>query len=154
LIRHAATHLPEADFVFVGPYGSSSEIAQLESFKNVTFLGARAYDEVPAYVSTFDVCWVPFRVGGIAAAANPIKIYEYLALGRPVVSTPVADTDGFEGLVRVGRTAGEVTDLLREALAATPADTDRRVAFARRNSWDDRAAEIVEFLDALKRRAG
>ena len=96
----------------------------------------------------------PCRGGGLSAAANPSRLYEHRALGRPVGATPVADTDGFGGLVRVGQTAGEVTDLLREALAAPPADSDRRIAFARRNSWEGRAAKVVEFLGALKHRAG
>ena len=45
---------------------------------------------VPAYMQAFTVGWVPFAAGAIARAANPVKIYEYLALGKPVVSTPVA----------------------------------------------------------------
>ena len=83
--------------------------------RNVRVLGPRPYAHVPAYVQAFDVCWVPFDQSQVSRAANPVKIYEYLALGKPVVSTPVADTETFGGLVHVGRSADEIAALLRAA---------------------------------------
>ena len=149
LIGEVVRALPDCDFVFVGPHDGRSSTSALSGVDNATFLGARPHDRVPAYVQAFDVCWVPFDQSRVSRAANPVKIYEYLALGKPVVSTPVADTDSFEGLVRVGHDADEIVEHLRAALAEGSAQADRRVAFARANSWDARAADYVSFTASL-----
>ena len=81
-----------------------------------------------------------------------MKIYEYLALGKPVVSTPVADTDSFEGLILVGSSADHIIEHLRTALAQKDEGKDARViCFANANSWDTRARDYVTFIDALSK---
>ncbi|HWL92610.1 MAG TPA: glycosyltransferase, partial [Phycisphaerae bacterium] len=153
LIHEAARQLPNCQFIFVGPYHPAPEIEALSGMANVHLLGPRPYAEVPAYVRAFDVCWVPFRVGDIAAAANPVKIYEYLALGKPVVTTPVADTASFGSLVRVGKNHAEVIAGLAEALIRLPPDdVPQRQAFARENDWNARARQYVQFMARVSRR--
>ena len=146
LIARVVRALPEYDFVFVGPHDGRSSVDVLVGVENATFLGARPYDRVPAYVQAFDVGWVPFDRSRVSRAANPVKIYEYLSLGKPVVSTPVADTDCFDGLVRVGRSADEIAEHLRAALAEGGDRAGERVRFARANSWAARAADYVSFV--------
>ncbi|MGQ9862803.1 MAG: hypothetical protein ACUVSD_12445, partial [Thiobacillaceae bacterium] len=94
-------------------------------------------------------CWVPFCQDRVGLSANPVKVYEYLALGKPVVSTPVADVEAFEGLVEVGRTPDEVAECLRRAIRHPPGDAEVRSAFATRNSWATRAAAYAAFADEL-----
>jgi glycosyltransferase involved in cell wall biosynthesis len=149
LIAQVLRALPEYDFVFVGPHDGRSCVRVLSGIDNARFLGARSYDRVPAYVQAFDVCWVPFDQSRVSRAANPVKIYEYLSLGKPVVSTPVADTESFEGLIRVGRSPDEVVAHLRAALAEGGDQATRRVQFARANSWDVRARDYVSFIASL-----
>lgn len=151
LIAQVARALPECDFVFVGPHRRRGSADSLAGLENVALLGARPYERVPAYMQAFDVCWVPFDRSGVSQAANPVKIYEYLALAKPVVSTPVADVECYEGLVRVGRDAGEIVEHLRAALAEGGQRADARVRFARANSWDARAADYVSFVDSWTR---
>ncbi len=152
LIRRAAEELPQAHFVLVGPDDQPDDIESLRRLPNISLLGPRPYAQVPAYVNRFDICWVPFKTGRIAAAANPVKIYEYLALAKPVVTTPVADTASFGDLVRVGSTHDEIIAHLT-ALTADPrpttADAESRIAFARRNSWQQRAAQYTELIASL-----
>ena len=154
LIAHAARALPECDFVFVGPHDGRGAIDTLKSAPNVRFLGRRPYEQVPAYMAAFDVAWVPFDRSRVSRAANPVKIYEYLAVGKPVVTTPVADTDSFAGLARVGATPAEIVNHLRAATAerggGNEAAVRERAAFARANSWEARAAEYVAFLTSLE----
>ncbi len=157
LIEACARQLPEADFVFVGPHDGRSEMQRLGGLKNVRLLGPRPYAQVPAYVAGCTVCWVPFKQNAVGAAANPVKIYEYLALGKPVVTTPVADTAVFGALLAVGRSADEIVVALRAALAGEATSSgltrvkarDARVAFARENSWEARAREYVRFVQKL-----
>ncbi len=68
-----------------------------------------------------------------------MKIYEYLALGKPVVSTRIADEHSFEGHVRIGTTAGQIEEHLRKAATRTPSEAEDRVRFAERNTWSARA---------------
>jgi glycosyltransferase involved in cell wall biosynthesis len=149
LIRETARRLPDFDFVLVGPRDRRGPSMQLAGLPNVRLLGARPYALVPAYIDTFDVCWVPFKQDAVGLAANPVKIYEYLALGKPVVTTPVADTDSFGAMVQVARTPGEMAAGLRAAIGGAPAAREGRIAFARQNSWDARAREYVRFIASL-----
>lgn len=149
LIDRAAAETPECDFVFVGPHRQGGEAGRLAQRGNVRFLGARPYAAVPSYIAAFDVCWVPFDKSRVSRSANPVKIYEYLALGKPVVTTPVAGTESFGDLVRVGMTAGEVVEHLRLALDERERGSDERIRFARSNSWSSRAAAYVSFIRTL-----
>ena len=148
LMAHSIAGLREFDFVFVGPHHGRGDVDRISSLPNVRLLGRRPYEQVPAYVQAFDVCWVPFDSSAVATAANPVKIYEYLALGKPVVSTPVADMATFGDLVTVARTAEETIECLRAA-AESSALVEQRIAFARANSWEARARDFAEFAAAL-----
>lgn len=149
LIENTIRALPEYDFVFVGPEDGRGEPERLANLANAYLLGPRPYDQVPAYVQASDVCWVPFKQDAIGKAANPVKIYEYLALGKPVVTTPVADTNRFEGVVTVVTDAAEAIDGLRAACESTPEQVAERVAFARRNTWQARARDYCRFINRL-----
>ena len=151
LIADVARALPDYDFVFVGPHDGRGALNLLDGAQNVRFLGPRPYARVPAYMAAFDVAWVPFDQSRVSRAANPVKIYEYLAVGKPVVTTPVADTNLFGTLVRVGRTPEEIVECLRAALAERDVKIDERKEFARANSWNARAAEYLSFITSLRK---
>ena len=149
LIAAAAARMSEADFVFVGPLDLRARAHPLRGRPNVRLLGRRPYEHVPAYMKAFDVCWAPFAAGPVAQATDPVKIYEYLALGKPVVSTPIGNMDCFEGLIRFGRGADEIVAALNAALSEPHADADRRIAYAAANSWDTRARDYTAFATEL-----
>jgi glycosyltransferase involved in cell wall biosynthesis len=90
LERVARTH-GDKSLVLVGPTEAHAEdaVAQLVEQPNVYHLGAQPQAAVPAFVANFDVCLNPFRQSRVAKSVNPLKVYEYLAMGRPVVSTPM-----------------------------------------------------------------
>jgi glycosyltransferase involved in cell wall biosynthesis len=149
LVAEVVRTLPECDFVFVGPRDRRGSEDRLAGLENVAFLGVRPYDRVPAYMQAFDVCWVPFDQSQVSRAANPVKIFEYLSLGKPVVSTPVADVESFENHILVGGNPPEIAAHLRAALDDDAAKAAGRVRFAQANSWDVRAAEYASFIGSL-----
>jgi hypothetical protein len=151
LIDQVTAAVTDADFVFVGPWQANAPVDKLRARPHVTFLGPRPYETVPSYMAAFDVCWVPFDRSRISAAANPVKIYEYLALGKPVVTTPVADTDRFDGLLYVGDSIDQIATHLRSALQNPAAQQEQRIAFARKNDWRARAQRYIDFVDDLRR---
>ena len=152
LIDKVTRELSDFDFFFVGPDDGNPAIKSLHERPNVHFLGPRPFVQVPAYMQAFDVCWVPFTQDHISTAANPVKIYEYLALGKPVVSTPVADPHHFADLIDVGASPAAIAGALRSASAPTARTSElqgRRIAFARRNTWRARADEYADFIASL-----
>jgi hypothetical protein len=84
----------------------------------------------------------------VGHAANPVKLYEYLALGKPVVTTPLADLDEFGGLVSAGESAQEITPLLRQGVSEAGSSLcEDRLALARDCSWRHRPDALLEFID-------
>ena len=87
--------LPQMTFVFVGPV--MRDVGAWSSLPNVVFTGVKDYDRLPAYLRWIDVCIIPHELNSITRYMNPIKVYEYLAMGKPVVSTPIEGLDDVRG---------------------------------------------------------
>ena len=90
LVGAAAAARPQWEFVLVGPVlgGAAAEVSRLKALPNVTVEPAVPHDDVPRVLAGFDVGLIPFRLNALTAGVNPNKLYEYLAAGVPVVSTP------------------------------------------------------------------
>ena len=89
LVARAMKSLSNVSFVFIGPLEHEGIIAHLRQFPNFHHLGVKPYETVPAYVNAFDVCLCPFKTDRVGQAVDPVKIYEYFALGKPVVATAI-----------------------------------------------------------------
>lgn len=149
LIAGVVQRLPEFEFVFVGPEDRTAALTPLRARPNVRFLGPRPYEQVPAYISAFDVCWIPFRHDNVALAANPVKAYEYLSLAKPVVSTPIADAESFGDCVSTVQTVDQAVAALKTALTSSTDAPRQRQTFAAKNTWRARAAEYIEFVRTI-----
>jgi glycosyltransferase involved in cell wall biosynthesis len=147
-VASAARLRPDWAFVLVGP-ATGAPIGPLRSLPNVHLLGRRPYAALPGYLGAFDCCLLPFREGPLTEAVSPIKVYEYLASGRPVVSTPLPEVARLGDLV----TIVPGPDLARgiEAALRDGGRAAERRRFARANTWDDRVRTI---LGALAGRPG
>lgn len=145
LVRAAARALPRIAFVLVGPPGT--DLAALRGLDNVHLLGARPYEEVPRYLVNADVGIIPFRSNALTRFVNPIKLYEYLACGLPVVAVASEELEQLASPARLCRSEAE---FVREVSEATEHPVDRQplVAFARRADWRRRAARLVEVIGA------
>ncbi len=140
-----AARMPDTVFVYVGPdYGGC--VPRLPRRGNVLYVGALNYDELPAHAGLFDVCMIPFRLGDIAKATSPLKLYEYFALEKPVVVTAdLTECLGYRG-VFVGQDVETLESAIRRALEASRDETLREALRqqADSNSWDARAAAWME----------
>jgi glycosyltransferase involved in cell wall biosynthesis len=164
LLIATARAFPEGSLVLVGPVRDAAGAARLRGEPNVAWVGPQPQARVPEFAAAFDVCLSPFRAGAVRRAVNPLKIYEYLAAGRPVVSTPLESLadDPVARYIRFAEGEAAFVGAVREALAqedgaavdAGPA-VDRvgtAVARARREAlraytWEalgDRVAAILE----------
>ncbi|MBC7251744.1 MAG: glycosyltransferase [Anaerolineae bacterium] len=144
LIDQVARARPEWSFVFVGPiwYSKQERVAALEALGNVHFWGARPFDQLVPYLRGFDVCTLPHAITPLTRSMDPIKLYDYLATGKPIVSTPVAGVERFADVVYVGDTIRGFLDALDRAVQENGTQCERRLYYACQNTWPQRAAEM------------
>jgi glycosyltransferase involved in cell wall biosynthesis len=141
LIARTARALPGWNFVIVGP--SNVDLTVYLTIPNVYFLGKKDFSDVPHYIQRFDVCLMPFVTNTLVASVNPLKLYEYLALGKPVVTVPMPEVADFAHVLTIAE-PGEFSKAIETAL-----DTDTEVKQTRRiesvsgRSWDDIADRIL-----------
>lgn len=150
LVREVARAYPQALVVLVGNDTVRAREA-LAGVANVRFIGEVKYPELPYWLHGFDVCLLPFRVEPLTLATNPVKIYEYLSAGKPVVAVDLPEMAQFGGLIRVASTRQEYLAAVGACLderADSPLRT-ARMEFAARQTWSHRAAELDAVLDRL-----
>lgn len=150
LVEAVANRLQPGTLVLVGPnLLQPSDLERLRRCGNVVLTGPMPYAELPEVMRAFDVCITPHRVTPFTESLNPIKLWEYLAAGKPIVSTPVA---GFRDYPQHVRTAADPEAFLAAALAALTEDhgaQEARRDEARRHSWDARVDAVLDVLSAL-----
>ena len=151
LVEKAARARPQWTFVMVGPVlpGASAEVARLAALDNVEFRPAVGHDQVPGVMSAFSVGMIPFRRTTLTAGVNPNKLWEYLAAGIPVVSTPfsaeVAPEPGVVALVSDAEAFVRACESFQAAAgdAAARERLERRaIEMAAAHDWDRLAAEF------------
>lgn len=142
LFLGVARALPEARFVLVGGCSLPEGWADLP---NVHLLGKRDYEQVPGYMAAADVLIMPWNRNDWIQACNPVKLKEYLAVGRPIVSTPFPELDRFDGLVRVADNPGDFAGCIREALDR-PHDPGPGRARVESETWEAKGALALRAL--------
>ena len=158
LLAGVAERCPGWHFVLLGPTAKIAE-EDLPSAANLHYLGQKSYDALPSYIAGWNVAILPFARNEATRFISPTKTPEYLAAGRPVVSTSIPDVIrpyGEEGFVRIADDPDTFVEAIRDALCEQPhAWLPRADAFIGKHSWDSTWARISERLRAavLNRRA-
>lgn len=129
------------------------DVRPLCDLENVRLLGECPYADLPSRIASWDAYIIPFRRVPLTEATNPVKMYEMLATGKPVVAVglpellPIAE----EGLVQLAATAGEFAAAIEQALREDDeAIRDRRKAFARANTWRARHRALADAIEAIR----
>jgi len=153
LLRYVIGQRPDWHFVLIGPY--SGEAGEVLPLPNVHWLGPRDYKSVPAYLKGFDACLIPWKRDEFNAYCNPIKAKEYLAAGRPVVTTDFAETREWERWVWIARNREEFLGTL-ETIVDRGETKDLTTAddWLRSSTWEAQTAQIAEiFVRHLEKRS-
>jgi glycosyltransferase involved in cell wall biosynthesis len=148
LLADVSASLPEFSFVFVGPVGGESRMTgyrQLASRKNCSFLGARPFAELPAFMRGADVGIVPYQLSAHTDSVYPLKLVEYLAAGLPVVSTPLPALHSRPELpvVTASGSRAFVDAIVHAATKDTVAGREARSTSVMRYSWDGLLNEML-----------
>lgn len=147
LVRECAARHPDWRFILIGSTVGAN-VDELQKLANVELLGERRYVELPKYLYGFDVCIIPFKLPELIKATNPVKVYEYLCSGKPVVTTQLPEVELIgPPLVHVAKTRREFPRLIEAALKErNPALARKRQAFAKKNSWQERARRYADLI--------
>lgn len=145
LMLEVCRHMPEVDFVFHGQIeehklGTAfANYEALRELENVKFTGRVSRSEGAACIARYDVLLIPFVVNEAMHAVNPLKLWEYYATGKPVVSTPMEAVDEPPPYMLVAEGARAWSDAIRQALTgevAAPEAAAERIARAERHRWE------------------
>ncbi len=159
LLDAIAESFPRASIVMVGPvFGpQAAELAAVASRRgNVFHLGAKPYEKLGSYIAAMDVCVIPLKMNELMRSADPNKLYEYAACGRPIVTMKHSeDLEPLRGMIHLAGSHAEFIEGIRLALASG-ANGEKLLEFARKRSWQARADEIVSLVreSIARKRAG
>jgi glycosyltransferase involved in cell wall biosynthesis len=154
LIEGVARARPGWSIALVGPVGAGdplTNISALEALPNVHLLGARPYASLPEVLRGADVALVPYAINELTRSVFPMKVFEYLAAGLPVVTTPLPALNATSGVI-VAADAAATVEAVERALAQDGPEARRARSLAvQGNSWDARLEEISSYLSGLGR---
>ena len=142
LVYAVAKSRPQYSFVMIGQV-FGRDISRLQALPNVRMLGSKPYADIPAYLFHFDACTIPFLINQVTKATDPVKLYEYFSLGKPVVATDMKELGQCGELVYIGHDAEDFARQVDLAVAEKDPDLPRRrIEFARANTWSSRVDDI------------
>ena len=142
--------------VLVGPVqpGDVDE-TRLRALPNAHLLGGKPMAELPGYLKGMDVALIPYKLNELTRNIFPLKLFEYLAAGVPVVAAALPELAPFAGMVGLAGSPGEYAALVRQALVEDdPARRAARLGLAAGNTWESRVEEISGLVEDMLARKG
>jgi glycosyltransferase involved in cell wall biosynthesis len=136
--------------VFIGPVNTTEHTdVGLAQLSNVSFIGARAMDELPAYLQHAHCTMIPFEYSKLTKSIYPLKINEYLGAGMPVVSTRFSeDIAGFQDVIYLADTPEEFAQQLKKAVSEdSEVLRQKRLKVAEANTWKSRGTQFLGIIN-------
>jgi teichuronic acid biosynthesis glycosyltransferase TuaH len=148
IIREIAISRPHYHIVMVGPEDEDFIKSDLHGYPNIHFLGRKPLEELPAYSSRFDVCINPQLLNEVTIGNYPLKIDEYLAMGKPVVATHTRAMELFGDAVYTAENPADYPALLDKALAEdNNILREKRIALANTHTWENSVRELLRAIE-------
>ena len=142
LIAWLARSRPQWSFLLIGH--AFADVSALKLLSNVRLVGAQPYESLPGWAKAFDVAIIPYRLNQQVKNANPLKLREYLATGRPVVTVSNPEIDRFSKWVRIVNGNAEFLAAIEQALLPEPMESAyARIAAVEKMTWDHRVRDVL-----------
>ena len=153
LLVDVAQSRPGYNFVLLGGV-FDMDVSRLRNLPNVKLLGQQPYETMPEYLYNFDVCIIPFKINSITEATDPVKLYEYLSGGKPVVSVALPELTDYRDHLHIAENASDFAQKIDRAISEdNPNLAERRKEIARRHTWVSRYKLIESEVVRDSRRA-
>jgi len=149
VIKKIARKMKWISIVFIGPiHADSQDLMEVgKEFENVYFLGYKPYHEIPGYIDSFDVCLLPYRLNEYTECVFPLKLFEYFAMGKPVISTQLASIKQYQNMIDICSTSEEFTECLKMHLSHPDSNHyAEKIRLASENSWDKRVEQLWDIV--------
>ena len=152
LIKELARKRADYNIVFFGiKYDDSIEKAKLEQYENIHYLGARNYKVLKNYANKFTVCTIPFLINSITEATSPVKLFEYMALEKPIVTTDMKECRKYKSVL-VAKNHEEYIEFIDKAIEMDRKQNENKKYFellhkeARENDWMKKTEEMIKLI--------
>jgi glycosyltransferase involved in cell wall biosynthesis len=152
LLYRTAKSRPEWSFVFIGsPVVDSQQrlLNKLRRLNNVHLLGTIDKTNVPQYVHCFNVCLIPYRANKYNAASFPLKFWEFMATGKPIVVTGVPELKKYRPLIGYAKKLQEFISEIERGISYPETSSAKRVQLAKQHDWQDRVSELRRLVAGL-----
>lgn len=147
IIKELAITHPRDSIVLIGRIQNKTIERLATKYPNIHLLGEKPYLRLPEYLSHFDICLIPFKITELIKATNPVKIYEYFASGKPVVTTPIPELLIYKKLLYTASTPSTFSAKIDQALKEKSRITVKsRISVAQQNTWEMRAQVINQAI--------
>ncbi len=153
LLHQTALKLPKVSFVMIGPLAKIDE-TDLPKEENIHYLGMRSYNELPNYLKAFDIAMMPFAINDATKYISPTKTLEYMAAGKPIISTKITDVvRDYSNCVSLIETADDFCNAItllfdKRASALIPL---KYTEILKNTSWDSTAAKMQAVIKAFSK---
>jgi len=148
LLEFLAKSNPDKSFVMVGPVWYAEIKERFKKFANVYFLGRKSYEEVPMYIQQFAVGIIPHKVDRFIKSTNPMKMYEYLACQKPIISTAGGDIEQFKDQVIITNDFQEFNNSIQKALTdENEKAKQEKLEIIKEHSWFKRVEQMLELIE-------
>jgi len=146
LLKSIAATYRDYSIVLIGPAHPRvlKDVEEFRSFTNVFYLGKVPYEMLPNYLRGIDLCIIPFKINRLTKAANPLKVYEFLASGKRVVSSAIPEIEKLD-VVKIAHSTDEFISRISESLSE-PVDSVRFLEIAGLNTWDQKAGDMLSLI--------
>ena len=152
LLTAIARKRPLWNLLLVGPilFKQADALAELQALPNVHFLGRKEVDELPAYMHASDILLMPYAHNLWTENINPLKLYEYLATGHPIVSTGIPAVQNFRDAILIADNVENFISAIQQGLSEDDSEAmARRQMIARNNTWNQRVATLSSIIQGF-----
>ncbi len=155
MIKYLAEKRPDYNIVLLGiKYDDSFDKQDLDKYSNIYFLGSKEYNILPNYASKFTVCTIPFLINEITQATSPLKLFEYMALGKPIVTTAMNECKKYQSVI----IANDNDDFVKKVDKAIEIQKNKDEDYlkvlkkeALENTWESKTKEIIRLLERYEK---
>lgn len=154
LLAQVARSRPAWSFALIGKVGEGepwTDISDIEGVSNIHLVGSRPYAELPKYLRGIDVTILPSALNEYTAGMFPMKFFEYLAAGKPVVATRLPALSDYADIAHLADGPEAFVSGIENALAGRGAPLDRRLAVARENTYEGRTGKMLDLIRVTRR---